>query len=658
MMVRKREVMERMFRLTLPKTEEKPSSTTIHTRQIKEFGKQTDAGQESQDILMSFSSPGQGSSPWLASLPVKDWLLDPLLRSGDSYVPVALVPTNGGSIPTKNPKVIQVKLQKASSLLQKITEVRQFGRGGILCCSADQDCVRELLNCSEFAAQPDGSAAETQTASGTSAVTTVEAVITATLGSQPPEVDDVDGDIRRLITTIPVLYRVTREQAALRRRTERKRRRYLLCAALLVPYMILLALLLLIRPPERPKKLQSPLLCTTSSEAYVEFAADLPPDGICTFIFCESVYKKRQHPFVNRTPTPGPVPFDIDFDHFTQRQFLFLDTLLGVSFALNNGDLMKDYQTPEFRQNLDYTWNQKIYQYGVASMRPPQITKNDIRDALTFIKSRWEEATMKHVLLGDRNKSPKKQNMGVGFLVPKVGQLRKFFTPHIFIAISHISIDDYLLPECRIMPTSVYEFPANVTDRYFMSVCLPRLPERLWQTSPDDMGQGTLSTLSFSFTMRARCYWPRHPDPNVVAIGNFGLFNPCKDGGIIPDISPGKACNVSFAVGNTSRYYPTYFVRVGYDKRLGRTLVFDPLTGMRVKICTAKRIFLRVNFTVSAYDVEYDVWRYTRFRGIVKCDHFNINGTNERTQFPENIRGLLNRSYVTAPDVQDCITHW
>ncbi|XP_075743785.1 uncharacterized protein LOC142802696 [Rhipicephalus microplus] len=73
---------------------------------------------------------------------------------GDNYVPVALVPTNGGSIPMKNPKVTQVDLQKASSFFQKITEVRQFGRGGILCCSADQDYVRELLHCSEFAAQP------------------------------------------------------------------------------------------------------------------------------------------------------------------------------------------------------------------------------------------------------------------------------------------------------------------------------------------------------------------------------------------------------------------------------------------------------------------------------------------------------------------------
>ncbi|KAH8021723.1 hypothetical protein HPB51_016387 [Rhipicephalus microplus] len=116
---------------------------------MKPFG-----GQASQTILMSFPSPGQGHSPWLVLLPVKDWPLDTLLRSGDNYVPVALVPTNGGSIPMKNPKVIQMKLQKASSLFQKITEVRQFGRGGILCCSADQDCIRELLNCSELAAQP------------------------------------------------------------------------------------------------------------------------------------------------------------------------------------------------------------------------------------------------------------------------------------------------------------------------------------------------------------------------------------------------------------------------------------------------------------------------------------------------------------------------
>ncbi|KAH8026497.1 hypothetical protein HPB51_020989 [Rhipicephalus microplus] len=55
----------------------------------------------------------------------------------------------------KKPKAIQVELRKATSNLQKITEVRKFGRGGILCCSADQECIRELLQCSEFAAHPE-----------------------------------------------------------------------------------------------------------------------------------------------------------------------------------------------------------------------------------------------------------------------------------------------------------------------------------------------------------------------------------------------------------------------------------------------------------------------------------------------------------------------
>ncbi|KAL3194634.1 hypothetical protein MRX96_016095 [Rhipicephalus microplus] len=44
MIVRKREMMERMFRLTLPKTKEKQSSTSAHTRQINEFGKVADTG--------------------------------------------------------------------------------------------------------------------------------------------------------------------------------------------------------------------------------------------------------------------------------------------------------------------------------------------------------------------------------------------------------------------------------------------------------------------------------------------------------------------------------------------------------------------------------------------------------------------------------------
>ncbi|XP_070392307.1 uncharacterized protein [Dermacentor albipictus] len=62
--------------------------------------------------------------------------------------------TDGCTINMKNPKTIQGEPKKASPHFRQITEVRQFGRGGILCCSPDHTCVKELLNCSTFASHP------------------------------------------------------------------------------------------------------------------------------------------------------------------------------------------------------------------------------------------------------------------------------------------------------------------------------------------------------------------------------------------------------------------------------------------------------------------------------------------------------------------------
>lgn len=103
---------------------------------------------------MQFSSPGPGACPWSASLPPQDIPVDQFLRNGIPAVPVALVPSNDGFIRMKNPKVIQAELRAVTSHFHSITEVRQFGRGGILCFSSDQLCVQDLLKCSSFATNP------------------------------------------------------------------------------------------------------------------------------------------------------------------------------------------------------------------------------------------------------------------------------------------------------------------------------------------------------------------------------------------------------------------------------------------------------------------------------------------------------------------------
>ncbi|XP_075746567.1 uncharacterized protein LOC142803999 isoform X2 [Rhipicephalus microplus] len=71
--------------------------------------------------------------------------MDLFLRNGIFAVPVALVATNECTIRMNNLKVILAQLRAATTHFQSISEVRQFGNGGIFCLSSQQLCVQDLL---------------------------------------------------------------------------------------------------------------------------------------------------------------------------------------------------------------------------------------------------------------------------------------------------------------------------------------------------------------------------------------------------------------------------------------------------------------------------------------------------------------------------------
>ncbi|XP_077501416.1 uncharacterized protein LOC144112457 isoform X1 [Amblyomma americanum] len=73
--------------------------------------------------------------------------------SGVSTIPVALVPLDGGAIRLNNPDAVQSALQAISPLVLKICDARQYGRGGVLCRSADQAFIMDLLKCTSFGSQ-------------------------------------------------------------------------------------------------------------------------------------------------------------------------------------------------------------------------------------------------------------------------------------------------------------------------------------------------------------------------------------------------------------------------------------------------------------------------------------------------------------------------
>lgn len=98
---------------------------------------------------MPVSGPGQGS-PWSASRPTESVPLECFLRNGVSTLPVALVPTDGGSIRLTESERFQEELRGITEHFVDISEVRRFGKTGILCKSSNVQCLNDLLNCTRF----------------------------------------------------------------------------------------------------------------------------------------------------------------------------------------------------------------------------------------------------------------------------------------------------------------------------------------------------------------------------------------------------------------------------------------------------------------------------------------------------------------------------
>lgn len=99
---------------------------------------------------MPTSSPGRGVQVWEASLSSADLPLDTYIKNGLNTIPVALVPKEGSLIRMNKVKLLQENLRAASERYQEITDVRPYGKNGIVCRSADLLCVADLLKCTTF----------------------------------------------------------------------------------------------------------------------------------------------------------------------------------------------------------------------------------------------------------------------------------------------------------------------------------------------------------------------------------------------------------------------------------------------------------------------------------------------------------------------------
>lgn len=87
-----------------------------------------------------------GGYVWSARLAPSDINLDLFVSNGLRSIPVALQPLNDSKIRLQNARINQENLKGVTAHFKDVTEVKQFGKNGIICRSHNLACVdRHLL---------------------------------------------------------------------------------------------------------------------------------------------------------------------------------------------------------------------------------------------------------------------------------------------------------------------------------------------------------------------------------------------------------------------------------------------------------------------------------------------------------------------------------
>ncbi|KAL1474472.1 hypothetical protein MTO96_037942 [Rhipicephalus appendiculatus] len=331
---------------------------------------------------------------------------------------------------------------------------------------------------------------------------------------------------------------------------------------------------------------------------------DLPDDGVCDFIFFDSL----GDPF-DRLGQPAT----IEFKEFQTLAAMGKATQYGVSInPLDVSPFLTLLNTPSaIAWSMEKLWNHNIYHWGILS----------IRKTLMAMPGHFEKAIMALAKAKEISKpSPTKRGASYTFLGfygetsvgcdEAVQLMTTHHRPNVIIILGHISfrerdvryeVSNY---KCIMIPPSLYKIPSSVQNTLVYGHTIMEAAKLLTcivsKLQP-------LPTVGISFSMTGRFYRPYNDDPNVKAAGDYSVFKKCFT--FETFTNPQLICNRTgydyFA--NLARDND-YLYSFSYDKEKGRklTLVFDDLQSMNEKMCHIIYNSTLVNYTFVAYDVNDD----------------------------------------------------
>ncbi|XP_070380398.1 uncharacterized protein [Dermacentor albipictus] len=331
------------------------------------------------------------------------------------------------------------------------------------------------------------------------------------------------------------------------------------------------------------------LLCTIGST--LNSSDMIPEDGLCDYMFYDSVYKR------------GPAQFEPNNVEAALSIFLgerpnMNDTKFGIGFAYKYRRELKlqlsaNGGAPPLM--LKYFWDRNICDFGILDTPTNGLDETSLEEMLESLK-------MLHEF------SISQRSQGKSCLIVFAGpaadtrleniyfeKFSKIFTPDLVVILSHYGQGDNTLQDCHVMPPTVLTRPPALgTSRGYK--------EDL-RTAADTISRltarGVNASWALSVTMKGR--WTvlkAGQPPNFLSLcehdpaaESFGSYTDvCDDPDFDYDFYYNSTVHGSLVRGLSN----------------GQMFSFDNDTMLLEKLCRVKAQYLSVTFGIAAFDVDYD----------------------------------------------------
>ncbi|XP_075559918.1 uncharacterized protein LOC142591475 [Dermacentor variabilis] len=275
-------------------------------------------------------------------------------------------------------------------------------------------------------------------------------------------------------------------------------------------------------PPldERAPTIES-VICTVDGEHWL----DVPPDGVCQFIFFSSL----KAPFENLDlSTPA------GFANFKRFAAMGNQTQFGVSiYAMQTDDFLAHISKPTAKEwAKKQLWDFNIYHWGVMNMHK----------VITGLPDYFENALLSLKRAAHISKLTAKKEVAsytfIGFYGEKqvacekaAQHFKKIYRPHVVVFLGHISFKEQEITSevpnfvCIILPPTIYKIPPKIKQKLVYGHTYEEAAKMV--TCISQKGINPPPVYAVSVTLQARSYTPKVDDTNEHKIGAYAVFEEC-----------------------------------------------------------------------------------------------------------------------------------